>query len=373
MKQRDYYEVLGVAKNASADDIKKAYRKLAMQYHPDRNPNNKQAEEKFKEAAQAYEILSDAKKRQQYDQFGHAGAQGMGGGFDGMNMDDIFSNFGDIFGDIFGQQQQRRKKSGPTAMRGHDLHKEVEISLKESYLGVKKEISYYHFVPCSTCESKGMQPGTSAKSCGTCKGTGQLHQQQGFFMYAHPCNACSGQGFTIPSPCTACNGRSRIQKLDKFAVTIPEGIFDAAELRISGKGDAGVYGGPSGDLFIKITVAADTKFKRVNNDLICSVMLTYPQLVLGAQIEIESIDGSKHAIKIPRGCEVGKEIMISGKGFKSLRSSAHGNLVIITQCHIPTKLSTQAKKSLTEYSQEIGTDSSESAGYIASFFKKFLG
>lgn len=375
MKQRDYYEVLGVAKTASADDIKKAYRKLALQYHPDRNPDNKEAEEKFKEAAQAYEVLSDEKKRKQYDQFGHNGPQSHGhGGFDGMNMDDIFSNFGDIFGDMFGQQQQkRRKKSGPTAVRGHDLYKEVEITLKEAYLGVKKELSYYHFVPCGTCDSKGMQPGTSVKTCDTCKGAGQMNFQQGFFVYSQPCNACSGQGFTIPSPCTACNGRSRVQKLDKFSVTIPEGIFDTAELRIGGKGDAGVYGGPSGDLFIKVHVEDDAKFKRKENDLVCSVMLTYPQLVLGSQIEIESIDGTKHAIKIPRGCEVGKEIIVPGKGFKSLRSNTRGNLVIITQCHIPTKLSTEAKEALSEYSQKIGTDTAESAGYIAGLFKRFLG
>ncbi len=378
MTQRDYYEVLGVPKSASADDIKKSYRKLAMKYHPDRNPDNKEAEEKFKEAAQAYEVLSSDKKRKQYDQFGHAGvngAGGMGGNYGNMNMDDIFSNFGDIFGDIFGGGGggRRQRKSGPTPARGHDLSKEVQISLKDAYLGTKTELSYYHFASCDTCNSKGTKQGTTVKMCDTCKGAGQMNYQQGFFMYSQPCTVCNGQGYTIPSPCETCNGRSRVQKYDKFSVTIPQGIFDGAELRITGKGDAGVYGGASGDLFLKIHVKADKKFKRVKNDLVCNVMLTYPQLALGSQIEIENIDGTKHAIKIPKGCPVGKEIIIPGKGFKALRSTTHGNLVIITQCHIPSKLSADAKKALTEYSKIIGTDTNGNEGYIAGLFKKFLG
>jgi molecular chaperone DnaJ len=373
---RDYYEILGVSKNASPEEIKAAYRKLALKYHPDRNPDNKDAEEKFKEAASAYEVLSDEAKRKRYDQFGHAGVegQGMGAGPHDMNMDDIFEHFGDIFGDIFGMgQRQTRRKSGPTPKRGHDLSQELTITLKESFTGTKKEIGIYQFASCPTCGGKGMDKGTSTQSCTRCNGTGQLQFKQGFFMYAQPCDTCQGTGYTIPHPCKACKGQSRIQKFDKFTVTIPKGIFNGAELRISGKGDAGVYGGTTGDLFIHTTVQSDKTFSRIEDDLVCTIMLTYPQLVLGCQIDIESIDGTKETIKIPKGCPVGEKIVIPGKGFLRLRNKSYGNLVVITNCHIPKKLSADAKKLLVEYSEQIGTSTDNQEGSITSFFKKFLG
>jgi molecular chaperone DnaJ len=372
---RDYYEILGVSKNATQEEIKAAYRKLALKYHPDRNPNNKEAEEKFKEAAAAYEVLSDTDKRKRYDQFGHAGIEGnMGMGRQDMNMEDIFEHFGDIFGDIFGMgQRQTRRKTGPTPKRGHDLSQELQITLKEAYTGTKKEVGIYQFVACEVCGGKGMEKGTSAQTCSRCSGTGQIQFKQGFFMYAQPCDVCNGEGFTIPSPCKACKGQSRIQKFDKFTVNIPKGIFDGAELRISGKGDAGVYGGQSGDLFIHVTVLPDKTFSRVDDDLVCTIMLTYPQLVLGSQIDIENIDGTKETIKIPKGCPVGEKIIAVGKGFQRLRSKSYGNLVVITNCHIPKKLSTEAKKLLTDYSEQIGTSTDNHEGSIRSFFKKFLG
>ncbi len=377
MSNKNFYDVLGVSKSATKDEIKTAYRKLAMKYHPDRNPDNKEAEEKFKEAAQAYEVLSDDTKRKQYDQFGHENYNNMGsgGGAHGMNMDDIFSNFGDMFGDIFGggNTRQKQRATGPRAKKGHDLHKEITLSLKDAFLGKKEEISFYHFFNCENCQSKGAQPGTQAQSCKTCKGNGQIHIQQGFFAFAQTCSACNGNGFTIPSPCTTCKGQSRVQKYDKFSVTIPAGIYDGAELRIAQKGDAGIYGGPSGDLFLKIIVQPDKKFKREQDDLICSVMLTYPQLVLGCQIDIESIDGTKEALKIPKGCPVGERIIIPGKGFTRLRNKTHGNLIVITQCFIPKKISTQAKDLLTSYSDAVGNDAKEDEGTIMGFFKKFLG
>ncbi len=372
---RDYYEILGVSKNATQEEIKAAYRKLALKYHPDRNPNNKEAEEKFKEAAAAYEVLSDTDKRKRYDQFGHAGVEGnMGMGKQDMNMEDIFEHFGDIFGDIFGMgQRQTRRKTGPTPKRGHDLSQELQITLKEAYTGTKKEVGIYQFVACEVCGGKGMEKGTSAQTCSRCSGTGQIQFKQGFFMYAQPCDVCNGEGFTIPSPCKACKGQSRIQKFDKFTVNIPKGIFDGAELRISGKGDAGVYGGQSGDLFIHVTVLPDKTFSRVDDDLVCTIMLTYPQLVLGSQIDIENIDGTKETIKIPKGCPVGEKIIVAGKGFQRLRSKSYGNLVVITNCHIPKKLSTEAKRLLTDYSEQIGTSTDNHEGSIRSFFKKFLG
>jgi len=375
MNKTDYYKILGVDRSASTDQIKAAYRKLAMKYHPDRNPDNASAEEKFKEATEAYEVLGDSQKRTQYDQFGHAGMNGgMGGGQGSMNMEDIFENFGDIFGSMFGGGQSRgKKKKGPQPKAGLSLTKEIEISLKEAFLGTKKEISYYHYFSCDTCQGTGCRPGTSAQSCATCRGSGEMHYQQGFFMYSQACSACSGQGFTMSSPCTGCGGQSRVQKYDKFTVNIPQGIYDNAELRVNGKADAGVYGGPAGDLFLHVRIKEDKHFKRDKDDLVCTVMLTYPQLTLGCQVDIESIDGTKHPIKIPKGCPVGEKIVISGEGFHKLRGKSRGNLVIITQCSIPQKLSADAKKKLQEYSDIVGTQANSSEGTISSFFKKFLG
>lgn len=379
---KDYYQTLGVDRSATKEEIKAAYRKLAMKYHPDRNPDNKQAEEKFKEAAAAYEVLSDDTKRQQYDQYGHAQYEQMGshgGGHHGdMNMDDIFGNFGDIFENIFGGQAGggKRKKSratGPQPGRGHDLYKEVDLSLKDAFTGTKETVSFYHFLPCESCNHKGMAAGTSATVCTTCRGSGQVEFRQGFFAYAQPCTKCSGQGYIIPSPCTICRGQSRVQKYEKFSVTIPTGIHDGAELRLSGKGDAGVYGGPSGDLFLKIKIMPDKKFSRQENDLVCSLMLSYPQLVLGAQMEIESIDGTKELVKIPKGCQVGERIVIPGKGFTNIRNKIRGNLVIVTQCYVPKKISTAAKDALSTYAQEVGNEVGDGNGSILGFFKKFLG
>ena len=379
MENKDYYGILGVPKSASQDDIKAAYRKLALKYHPDRNPDNKEAENKFKEAAQAYEVLSDPDKRKRYDQFGAAGVEGMGGmggghyGHQDMNMDDIFSAFGDIFGDMFGGQRQGgRKKSGPTAQRGHDLAKEVQITLKDSFLGCKQDLGYQRFVSCTTCKGSGTKPGTKIETCKSCNGQGQMHFTKGFFMYTQPCTSCNGLGYKIASPCSTCNGSSRTREYEKFSVNIPAGIYDGAELRIKDKGDAGVYGGSTGDLFIKVHVMSDKKFKRVGDDLECSIMLTYPQLVLGGQVEIESIDGSKVTIKIPKGCPVNEHIIVPGKGFPHVRGNAKGNLVVITQCIIPKKLSTDAKKALNEYAQTTGSETTEHENSITGFFKRFV-
>jgi molecular chaperone DnaJ len=375
MEKRDYYEILGVSKTASQEDIKAAYRKLAMKYHPDRNPDNKDAEEKFKEAAEAYEVLSNPEKRTQYDQFGHGGPMGGFGG-QGMNTDDIFRNFEDIFGDIFGQNSQQRRRTkkatGPSAKRGHDLAKEVTLTLSEAFLGVKKDIKLYHFVPCASCEGRGMPKGAKATECSECQGAGQVGYRHGIFMYSQTCQACHGEGFTLSNPCTTCKGQSRIQQYDTISVSIPQGIFDGAELRLQGKGDAGVFGGSAGDLYIRVHVLPDKKFKRVNDDLECNITLTYPQLVFGCQLEIENIDGTKESIKVKRGTSIGERITISGKGFHKVRGSGRGNLIVITKCHIPKTLSNDAEKLLKEYSDLIGTDTNDAEGSIASFFKKFL-
>jgi len=374
MEKKDYYVVLGLSKSATHDEIKAAYRKLAMKYHPDRNPNNPEAEEKFKEAAEAYEVLSDTEKRKRYDQFGHQASQG-GYGHHDMNMDDIFKNFGDIFGDIFGQQTQKKRssgKTGPVAKRGHDLAKELTLTLEEVFSGAKKDIKLHHFVPCTTCEGRGMPKGAKASECSECQGAGQIGYRHGIFMYSQTCSQCHGDGYTISTPCTTCKGQSRVQKYDTITVTIPQGIFDGAELRISQKGDAGVFGGTAGDLYIRIKIQPHKQFKRVDDDLECSITLTYPQLVFGCQLEVENIDGTKESIKIKKGTPIGERILVPGKGFHKIRGVGRGNLVVITKCHIPSKISTEAENILKDYSEIIGTSATEEEGSITSFFKKFL-
>ncbi len=380
MAKKDYYAIIGVAKDASDEDIKKAYRKLAMKYHPDRNPDNKEAEEKFKEAAEAYQVLSDPQKRSRYDQMGHAGVNDQGGFSSNMNMDDIFTNFSDIFENIFsgggggGRHRQKRGTSTePQPQRGHDLRQEITISFKDSFTGIDSNLSYVRFIPCETCHAKGTTAGTTVKNCSTCHGTGQVQFQQGFFAFAQPCNACSGHGFTIPSPCTTCKGQTRIQKRDKFSVSIPKGIQDGMELRIGDKGDAGIFGGGTGDLYVRVTVQEDPKFKRKDDDLLCSMMLTYPQLVLGCQVEIESIDGSKETLKVPSGTPADHKIVLTGKGFTSIRGRGKGSLVVKLKCYIPKKISSEATKALREYSDIVGTSVVDSEDGIIGFFKKFLG
>ncbi len=372
MNKKDFYETMGVSKTASTEEIKAAYRKLAMKYHPDRNPDNKEAEEKFKEAAEAYEVLSNPEKRRAYDQYGHQENQG---GYGAPDMGDIFKNFEDIFGDIFGAQQgqrRRSKKPGPSPKRGHDLTKDLTLTLEESFLGISKDIKIYRFMVCETCKGKGMPEDAAVTACSECQGTGQVGYRHGIFMYTQSCTSCNGTGYKISKTCGTCKGQSRIQQYDSFSVTIPKGIFNNAELRLAGKGDAGVFGGESGDLLIHITVLSHKKFTRVEDDLECALHLTYPQLVLGCQVEVENIDGSKETIKISKGTPVGERIVIPGKGFHKIRGKGRGNLVVITQCDIPKKLSTEAEDTLKNYSELIGTTANASEGAITSFFKKFL-
>ncbi len=370
MSKKDYYDILGVSRSASQDEIKKNYRKLAMKYHPDKNPDNAEAEAKFKEAAEAYEVLSDPQKRQKYDQHGH---EGLHAGADyHTNMSDIFESFGDIFGNIFGQQGRQRGQAS-IAQPGHDLSQQITISLEESYLGVNKEIKLYHYQQCETCSGSGCKGNSKPSVCTDCRGQGSVHMQRGFFTYAQQCTPCQGRGFTITNPCSTCKGQSRVSVHTTFKPNIPAGIYHGAEIRYSNRGDAGTFGGPAGNLYLTILIAPDKNFSRRDNDLITTLNLTYPQLVLGCQIEITLIDGSKETLKIPRGCPVGKELKIIGKGFPSLKGTkTRGNCTVITQCEIPSKLSASAKESLLDYAQKLDDQQKSSSG-IYGFFKKFLG
>ena len=265
MAKKDHYSILGVSKQATSEEIKSAYRKLALKYHPDRNPGDKTAEEKFKDISAAYEVLSDKQKRANYDTYGSAEGQQFGGHGD---MNDIFSQFGDVFGDIFGQQSarnKRAKKNKPTPRQGHDLRKEIVITLKEAFMGVTKEVTYYHAVVCSGCQGKGALDEKSFKSCESCKGMGEQVFRQGMFAYSQPCVACQGEGFILVDPCKTFKGQSRVQQYDTNKVVIPAGIFDGADLSIAHKGDAGVYGGQAGDLYLRIKIMPDKLFKRIED------------------------------------------------------------------------------------------------------------
>jgi len=373
MAQRDFYEILGVPRTATVAEIKAAYRKLALQYHPDRNPGNKEAEEKFKEAAGAYEVLSDTEKRRAYDQYGHA-ATGMGGDHHtNMNMDDIFDIFSQMFGEGSSGTKRRKKATGPVPRRGSDLQQQLTITLKESYTGATKQIQIYRYVSCATCEGKGTQKGTSYTTCTKCKGSGQIAYNQGFFTFAQQCDACDGEGFMVKSPCPTCKGRSRVQTYDTTTFTLPPGVYEGSELRLAQKGDAGTFGGETGDLILRISIAPDKRFQRVGDDLVAQLVLSYPQLVFGCHVEVTLIDDSRETIKVPKGCPVGERIRVSGKGFPKLRSSSRGDFVVVTQCSVPKQLSAESKEHLKAYATSLGEETPEQDHGIVGFFKKFLG
>lgn len=362
MSKKDFYSVLGVTKTASAEEIKKAYRKKAMQYHPDRNIGNKEAEEKFKEIAGAYEVLSDENKRASYDQMGHDGysQHAAGGGFSGgasnnySNMEDIFSSFGDLFGGMFGGNRQRKQKSGNFAEDGTDLAMTVNLSLKEAFLGCKKEFSIYHFVECSSCQGFGGEDNSKPTECSTCKGSGQIIMQSGFFSVSQPCNSCKGKGLKILNPCKKCKGKCRIQKYETVAVSFPNTIFNGADLKITGKGDAGVFGGKKGNLYLKIKIAQNPDFFRENDDIITKVMIPYPILVLGGEVVIQNIDETKEKFSIPAGSFIGKRVSVANKGFVGANGKSRGNFVLELGCEIPKNISAKAASLLKDFAEETG-------------------
>ena len=353
MAKRDYYEILGVAKNASEDDIKKAYRKLAMKHHPDRNQGDdaKKAEEKFKEAKEAYEMLSDVQKRAAYDQYGHAGVDpNMGGGFrpGGDNMGGFAEAFGDIFGDIFGGGGgQRRGGGGQQVFRGSDLSYQMEITLEEAAAGKETQIRIPAYESCETCKGSGAKPGTSAKMCGSCNGSGAVTMRQGFFSIQQTCPTCRGAGKVIPEPCTACNGQGRIKKNKTLEVKIPAGINEGMRIRSAGNGEPGTNGGPPGDLYIEIRIKPHEIFERDGDDLHCSVPVGLVTAALGGAIEVPTLS-SKLEIELPEGTQHGKTFRLRGKGIKGIRSSYPGDLYCHVTVETPVKLTEHQRKLLKE-------------------------
>jgi molecular chaperone DnaJ len=352
MAKRDYYEVLGVAKNATDEDIKKAYRKLAMKYHPDRNQGDgaKKAEESFKEVKEAYEMLSDAQKRAAFDQYGHAGVDpnmaGRGGagpeGFGGFA-----EAFGDIFGDIFGGAGGRRGGGGQQVYRGNDLSYAMEISLEEAAHGKETQIRIPTWDTCDTCKGSGAKPGTSPKTCTTCNGNGTVHMRQGFFSIQQTCPHCKGSGKVIPEPCITCNGAGKIKRQKTLEVKIPAGINEGMRIRSAGNGEPGTNGGPAGDLYIEIRIKQHDIFERDGDDLHCTVPVSMTAAALGGAIEVPTL-GSKAEIELPEGTQHGKTFRLRGKGIKGIRSSYPGDLYCHITVETPVKMTEHQRKLMKE-------------------------
>ncbi|MEH3087825.1 MAG: molecular chaperone DnaJ [Xylophilus ampelinus] len=356
MAKKDYYEVLGVAKNASDDEIKKAYRKLAMKHHPDRNQGEagKVAEEKFKEAKEAYEMLSDPQKRAAYDQYGHAGVdpnmRGPGGaeGFGGFA-----EAFGDIFGDMFGQQGGRgRGAGGRQVYRGSDLSYAMEITLEEAANGKDAQIRIPSWDNCEVCHGSGAKPGTQVKTCQTCGGNGSVQMRQGFFSVQQPCPTCRGTGKVIPEPCSACQGQGKIKRQKTLEVKIPAGIDDGMRIRSTGNGEPGTNGGPAGDLYIEIRIKKHDIFERDGDDLHCQVPVSFITAALGGEIEVPTLAG-KAAIDIPEGTQAGKQFRLRGKGIKGVRAGYPGDLYCHITVETPVKLTEHQRKLMKELDESL--------------------
>ena len=354
MEKRDYYDVLGVSRGASIEEIKKAYRQKALQFHPDRNPGDKEAEEKFKQAAEAYSVIGDPDKRATYDRFGHDGLRGEGfTGFSGFDSS-VFEDFEDIlgnffgfsfgFGDFFGGSGRQRRRS---AQKGRDLALEMEITLEEAAVGVEKEISINRAEYCPSCEGTGLRPGTQKAACPTCGGRGQIRHQQGFFTVARTCSQCEGKGEVITAPCEECKGSGLTRRKNSLNVRIPTGIDDGSQLRIAGAGEAGERGAPRGDLYVMIRVKKHSFFHRENQHLSCEISLSFVQAALGITADIPTLEGSE-SLKIPAGTQSGEVFRLRGRGLRDLESRRTGDLFVKVRVETPTNLTKEQKAILRQ-------------------------
>ncbi len=375
--KRDYYEVLGVSRDATADDLKKAYRKLAVQFHPDKNPDDKGAEEKFKEVSEAYDVLSDEQKRAAYDRYGHAAfSGGMGGpgtgGSAGGGFHDPFDIFREVFGGgggVFetffgGGGGGQRRRGGP--QRGSDLRYALEITLEEAAHGAEREIEYERLVGCKTCSGSGSASGSGKKTCRTCGGAGQVISSRGFFQVQQTCPDCNGTGETISDPCKACRGVGRVKERTRVRLRIPAGIEEGSRLRSQGNGDAGTSGGPAGDLYVVIHLKPHDIFQRDGDDLHCELPMAFTIAALGGEITVPTIEG-KASVKIPAGTQNGTTFRLRGKGLKRLGEGSNGDLYVHVQIAVPTKMTAEQKAKLQEFAHLLGENASDME---ESFFEK---
>lgn len=352
MAKRDYYEVLGVPRGAGAEDLKKAYRRLALQYHPDRNPEDPDSEEKFKEASEAYAVLSDPEKRSAYDRFGHQGVGGGPGGFPGMDFQGFADIFGDLFGDLFGGRAGGRRTRG---QRGADLRYNLEVELGDLLEGREVQIQVPRMVRCETCSGSGARAGTAPERCGRCRGTGQTIFQQGLFRISRPCDTCAGSGWVVADPCPPCRGSGRVEGQKTLNVRVPAGVEDGMRLRVAGEGEAGIGGGPAGDLYVVIHVRPHSLFSRDGSDLECEVPISFVQAALGTEIQVPTLEG-KVDMRIPEGTQPGKVMRLRGKGLPSLRSGELGDLYVRIFVEVPTKLSEEQRRLLERFAELSGED-----------------
>lgn len=369
VSKADYYEVLGVARECSDGELKTAYRKLAMKYHPDRNPGDQAAEEKFKEASEAYQVLSDPDKRAAYDRFGHAGA---GGGFGGQGpfaggAVDLGDIFGDLFGEMFGGGGGGQRR-GSRVQRGEDLRYDLTIEFDDAVFGKEQEIKLRRRENCATCNGTGTTSGRGPSVCSQCQGRGQIRYQQGFFSVARACSACGGTGTVISDPCATCRGETRVVRELKMNVKVPAGVEDGTRIRYSGEGDSGRFGGPRGDLYIVLTVKPHDYFERDGYDLHCVVPISFPQAALGAEIEIPGIDGDV-TLKIPEGTQSGKEFRIRNEGVPHLNEHGRGDLVVEVVIQTPKKLSRTQRELVRQLSESLEIENKPSSRSMLSKMK----
>lgn len=368
MSKRDYYEVLSVSRTASDGEIKTSYRKLAMQWHPDRNPGDKDCEAKFKEINEAYDCLKDAQKRAAYDRYGHAAFEngnGSAGGFGGFGTE-FTSAFSDIFDDLFGGMGGRRGARSGGRERGADLRYNLEITLEEAFHGKTAKIELPTNVACETCSGTGAKAGTQPVTCTTCQGSGRIRHAQGFFTLERTCVACQGRGSVIKDPCKSCSGAGRVVKERTLEVNIPPGVEDGTRIRLGGEGEAGARGGATGDLYIFLSVAAHQIFQREGADLYCRVPVSMVTAALGGEFDVPTVDGGRANVKIPEGTQTGKRFRLNGKGMPVLRSRAHGDMYVQVSVETPQKLTKRQKELLKEFDKESSKDTQpESAGFFA--------
>jgi molecular chaperone DnaJ len=354
----DYYEILSVERTASDSEIKTAYRKLAMQYHPDRNPNNPEAEEKFKACSEAYSVLSDADKRAAYDRYGHAGVNGAGGFPGGGNPFQGQGDLGDIFGDLFGEMFNMGGNGGrrpSRQQRGRDMQFQMKLEFEEAVFGVEREITIRRAETCDDCKGSGSANGKQPETCQQCGGRGQVRSQQGFFSVARTCPVCSGTGSVIRNPCTTCKGDTRVTREHRINVKVPAGVEQDTRIRYSGEGEAGRFGGPAGDFYVVLDVKAHKFFERDGDDLHCVIPISFPQAALGTEIEIETLDGTE-TLKIPEGTQSGREFKLRSKGVPHLNSHGKGDLIVEVRVQTPAKLSKQQKELLKQLSETIAVE-----------------